>query len=75
MGRKGSSAISAGSPGPDLRESALALDQAAFLAVVKGGALLEKGMPRYDWLTEQQAVDIWHYVRQQARKAKAAKGG
>jgi len=71
----GRDAISAGSPGPDLRESALALDQAAFLAVVKGGALLEKGMPRYDWLTEQQAVDIWHYVRQQARKAKAAKGG
>lgn len=66
----GRDAISAGAPGPDLRESALALDQAAFLQVVKGGALLEKGMPRYDWLSEQQAVDIWHYIRQQARKAK-----
>ena len=64
--------ISAGAPGPDLRESALALDQAAFLQVVKGGALLENGMPRYDWLSEQQAVDIWHYIRQQARKAKVA---
>ena len=71
----GRDAISSGSPGPDLRESALAMDQAAFLQVVKGGALLEKGMPRYDWLSERQAVDIWHYIRQQARKAKAAKGG
>ncbi len=71
----GRDVISAGAPAPDLRESALALDQAAFLAVVKGGALLERGMPRYDWLTEQQAVDIWHYIRQQARAAKAKAGG
>ena len=38
-------------------------------------ALLEKGMPRYDWLSEAQAVDIWHYIRQQARAAKAKPGG
>ena len=71
----GRDVISSGSPGPDLRESALALDKAAFLQVVKGGALLEKGMPRYDWLSEDQAVDVWHYVRQQARAAKAKTGG
>ncbi len=71
----GRDVISAGAPGPDLRESALALDQAAFLEVVKGGALLEKGMPRYDGLTREQAIQIWHYVRQQARAAKAKQGG
>ncbi|MCB2079516.1 MAG: PQQ-dependent dehydrogenase, methanol/ethanol family [Novosphingobium sp.] len=65
----GRDAISAGAPAPDLRESQLALDRAAFLQVVKGGALIENGMPRYDNLTEEQVVQIWHYVRQQARKA------
>ncbi len=71
----GRDAISAGSPGPDLRESALALDREAFLQVVKGGALLQKGMPRYDDLTRDQVVQIWHYVRQQARAAKAQPAG
>ena len=71
----GRDAISSGSPGPDLRESALALDQEAFLQVVKGGTLLERGMPRYDDFTREQAIDIWHYVRQQARLAKARSGG
>jgi quinohemoprotein ethanol dehydrogenase len=52
-----------------LRESALALDQEAFLQVVKGGAKLEQGMPRYDDLTREQAVQLWHYVRQEARRA------
>ena len=66
----GRHAKSAGSPGPDLRESALALDKDAFLQVVKGGALLEKGMPRYDDLTREQALQIWMYVRSAAREAK-----
>ncbi len=66
----GRHARSAGSPGPDLRESALALDQEAFLAVVKGGTLLEKGMPRYDDMTREQALQIWMYVRSAAREAK-----
>ena len=66
----GRHARSAGSPGPDLRESALALDKDAFLEVVKGGALLEKGMPRYDELTREQALQIWMYVRSAAREAK-----
>ena len=66
----GRDAISAGSPGPDLRESALALDQEAFLQVVKGGALIEKGMPRYDSFSREEVLQIWHYLRSEARKAK-----
>ncbi len=69
----GRHARSAGSPGPDLRELALALDPQAFLQVVKGGTLLEKGMPRYDQLSEEQAMQIWHYVRQEARAVVKAK--
>jgi len=69
----GRDAISAGAPAPDLRESQLALDPASFAQVVKGGALIERGMPRYDALTPQQVDQLWHYVRQQARKAAAAK--
>jgi quinohemoprotein ethanol dehydrogenase len=62
---------SAGAPGPDLRESQLALDPQAFLQVVKGGALLRNGMPRYDELTNAQVQQIWAYVRVEARKASA----
>ncbi len=66
----GRDVISAGSPAPDLRESALSLDRQAFSEVVRGGALIERGMPRYDQFTEEQVEQIWHYVRQEARRAK-----
>ena len=71
----GRDVISSGAPGPDLRESRLALDRQAFLQVVRGGALLQKGMPRYDDLTEAQALQIWAYVRGEARKSLAARAG
>jgi quinohemoprotein ethanol dehydrogenase len=63
---------SAGAPGPDLRESALALDPKAFVQVVKGGTLIQAGMPRFDDLTDAQVLQIWAYVRGEARKAKGA---
>lgn len=62
---------SAGAPGPDLRESALALDPKAFVQVVRGGTLIRNGMPRFDELTDAQVLQIWAYVRDEARKAKA----
>ena len=65
----GRDAISAGAPAPDLRESALALDPDAFRQVVKGGIKLERGMPRYDQLSDEQVTQLWHYVRQEARAA------
>ena len=65
----GRDVISAGSPGPDLRESALAMDQRAFDQVVRQGALIERGMPRYDFLTNEQVTQLYHYVRQEARRA------
>src|ERR1700722_10655736 len=46
----GFAAVSAGFA-PDLRRSAVPLSQGAFEAVVRGGALLPKGMPKFDTLT------------------------
>lgn len=69
----GRDVISAGSPAPDLRESALAMDPQGFREVVKGGALIQRGMPRYDFLSDRQVQQLYHYVRREARKAAKAK--
>ncbi|MFO1503948.1 MAG: cytochrome c [Steroidobacteraceae bacterium] len=47
-------------PVPDLRRSALLGDEAAFQSVVRGGALQERGMPRWDDLLSEGDV---HLVR------------
>ncbi len=70
----GRDVISSGSPGPDLRESALALDSSEFRKIVKQGALIQRGMPRYDFLSDEQVTQLYHYVRQEARRAKAKAG-
>ncbi len=61
--------LAAGGPAPDLRESQLALDREAFYTVVHDGALLPKGMPKFDMLTREQIMQIWTYVRAGAREA------
>ena len=68
---------SPGSPGPDLRESALAMDLASLRKVLKEGVLLERGMPRFEGLTDDQIRQIHAFIRAQARSALAAqaKGG
>ena len=70
----GRDVISSGAPAPDLRESALALDPDTFRQIVKGGTLLERGMPRYDDLSDAQVSELYHYVRQEARRAKNSSG-
>jgi quinohemoprotein ethanol dehydrogenase len=59
----------AGSPGPDLRESHLALSEAAIWAVVHDGVLMERGMPRFDSLTRNDVHEIYSYLRATAREA------
>jgi quinohemoprotein ethanol dehydrogenase len=63
--------VSAGAPGPDLRESQLALDPEAFWSVVHDGALIQAGMPRFEMLTRQQVMQLYAYVRAGARQATA----
>jgi quinohemoprotein ethanol dehydrogenase len=58
-----------GTPGPDLRESSIALDFNSFSALLKSGALLEQGMPRFQMLTDEQIHDLYAYVRARAREA------
>ena len=49
--------------GPDLRRSAVPLDQAAFDAVVRGGTLESRGMPKYAEFPDAKLEDIRHYIR------------
>ena len=42
------------------------LSEPAFLAVVRHGALLANGMPKYDDLSDQQLTDLRQYLRAQA---------
>ena len=60
--------VSAGAPAPDLRESRLALDPEAFWTVVHDGALLERGMPRFETFTREQVMQIYAYIRAGARE-------
>jgi quinohemoprotein ethanol dehydrogenase len=58
-----------GTPGPDLRESAVALSLDSFSELLKGGALLDQGMPRFQNLTDEQIRQLHAYIRARAREA------
>jgi quinohemoprotein ethanol dehydrogenase len=57
-----------GTPGPDLRESPIALDFATFRQFLKVGRM-ERGMPRYDMLSDEQVRQLHAYIRARAREA------
>jgi quinohemoprotein ethanol dehydrogenase len=67
----GTNLVAAGGPGPDLRESAVALDPDSLWSVVHDGALLRNGMPRFDMFTRAQLMQIYAYIRSGAREALA----
>ena len=58
----------AGAPGPDLRESAIALNAESFAQYVRAGAP-DRGMPPFEWLSEDQMRQLHAYVRARAREA------
>jgi quinohemoprotein ethanol dehydrogenase len=58
-----------GTPGPDLRESAIALNLTSFSALLKNGYLIQQGMPRFQYLTDDQINDLYSYIRAKAREA------
>ncbi len=68
-GCHGLNLTSPGSPGPDLRESRIALSESGIWAAVHDGALLEKGMPQFAMLGPQQVHEIYAYIRAGARAA------
>jgi quinohemoprotein ethanol dehydrogenase len=64
----GRDAVGAGTA-PDLRESAVPLDAAAFRSVVHDGALRQNGMPSFETLSDEQLRQIRAYIRAKAREA------
>ena len=72
-GCHGKDAESSGAPGPDLRESALAMDKAALWTVLHDGALLPKGMPRFPAYSEEQVGQIHQFIRDRARAVSSGK--
>jgi quinohemoprotein ethanol dehydrogenase len=67
-GKEGRSAGNA----PDLRASPAITSDAAFEAIVAGGALVPKGMPRFDDMSKQTRDDIRQYLRSLAEAARQA---
>lgn len=59
--------VIAGGTAPDLRASSVPLYPEAFDTVVRGGALVQNRMPRFEELTSSDLEDLRHYVRKQAR--------
>lgn len=57
----------AGGAGPDLRKSQIPLDAEAFNAVVRGGALMERGMGKFDNLSDAEVEGLRHFIRSRAR--------
>lgn len=57
----------AGGAAPDLRTSSISLSADSFRRVVKDGALLPAGMPRFQELSDSDLADIRQYIRVQAQ--------
>lgn len=66
----GGGAVSNGAGGPDLRESALAMDYRSFRAIVADGAALPLGMPMFSDLSESELLDLHAYLRLETRRAR-----
>jgi quinohemoprotein ethanol dehydrogenase len=64
----GAGFIGAGAPGPDLRESAIALDLDSFRQTVREGRMAQ-GMPAFPQLTDTEIRQIHAYLRARAREA------
>lgn len=51
---------------PDLRASAIPLNREAFRQVLLEGAMVERGMPKFDDLTDADLEPLRHYIRKRA---------
>ena len=60
--------MTAGGAAPDLRKSPVALDPEGFNAVLREGALMERGMGKFANLTDAEVEGLRHFIRQRARE-------
>jgi quinohemoprotein ethanol dehydrogenase len=63
--------VVAGGIAPDLRASPVLLTAAGFAAIVRGGALVSRGMPQFAELSDAQLDSLRHFVRARARESLA----
>ncbi len=66
-GCHGGHVASSGAPGPDLRESKIALDVDTLYTVLTQGAFMASGMPKFDQFTKEQVKQLHAYIRDRAR--------
>lgn len=57
---------------PDLRASPVPLSKVAFEAVVRDGRLLERGMPAFEELSDEDLESLRHFLRERARAAQSS---
>ncbi|MBW7945927.1 MAG: c-type cytochrome, partial [Sphingomonadaceae bacterium] len=67
----GPTALSGGAA-PDLLRSAMPLDFDAMKTVLREGVLLERGMPRFEELSDDEIAGLQHFIRKRAREVQAA---
>lgn len=65
----GRNLVATGGPGPDLRESKIALNPDSLWAVVHDGTLIQRGMPAFPMFTRDQVMKLYAFIRDGARKA------
>jgi quinohemoprotein ethanol dehydrogenase len=58
---------------PDLRASAVPQSPEAFAAIVRGGALVENSMPRFEELSDADLAGLRQYIRSRAADLRAGK--
>jgi quinohemoprotein ethanol dehydrogenase len=63
--------VVAGGNAPDLRASLVLLSASGFAVIVRGGALVSRGMPQFAELSDAQLDSLRHYVRAKARESRA----
>jgi len=63
--------VTAAGAAPDLRRSAIPTEREAFESVVRDGALLQNGMPRFEEFTPRQLADLRQYIRTEAAKLRS----
>jgi quinohemoprotein ethanol dehydrogenase len=71
MGCHGIDAVAGGSA-PDLRGSAVITSPETFASVVRDGALLPNGMPRFQSFDDRKLAEIRQYLRAEASKLREA---
>jgi quinohemoprotein ethanol dehydrogenase len=64
--------VVAGGHAPDLRSSPVPLTEESFSSIVRDGALMPKGMPRFEELADGERSDLRQYIRSEAQAASKA---